>query len=34
MPISSLQMGLAAVAILLPVLGVAKWLMRKRVLAG
>jgi len=34
MPISSLQMGLAAVAILLPVLGVAKWLMRKRVLTG
>jgi TRAP transporter 4TM/12TM fusion protein len=34
MPISSLQMGLVAVAILLPVLGIAKWLMRKRVLAG
>ena len=34
MPISSLQMGLAAVAILLPVLGIAKWLMRQRVLAG
>ena len=34
MPISSLQMGLVAVAILLPVLGVAKWLMRQRALAG
>ena len=34
MPISSLQMALAAVAILLPVLGIAKWLMRPRVLAG
>ena len=34
MPMSSLQMGLAAVAILLPVLGVAKWLMRQRALAG
>ena len=34
MPISSLQMGLVAVAILLPVLGIAKWLMRQRALAG
>jgi len=34
MPMSSLQMALAAVAILLPALGIAKWLLRQRVLAG
>ena len=34
MPMSSLQMALTAAAILLPVLGIAKWLLRQRVLAG
>ena len=34
MPISSLQMALTGAAILLPALGIAKWLMRQRALAG
>ena len=34
MPMSSLQMALTAAAILLPALGVAKWLLRQRALAG
>ena len=34
MPISSLQMALAGAAILLPALGVAKWLLRRGALAG
>ena len=34
MPMSSLQMALTGAAILLPALGIAKWLMRPRALAG
>ena len=34
MPMSSLQMALTGAAILLPALGIAKWLMRQRALAG
>ncbi len=34
MPISSLQMALTGAAILLPALGIAKWLVRQRALAG